>query len=180
MSLSLSHTHQLGWVSTASNQKRACFYMAVGAPSKARHHSNYSSEGDKRCQHSILSCKQIMLRGPNDVCKRNKIIKGQFWLCHCGSSASWGSWEEGRWLLEPNPPGVLYCVPFTPLDAISRMLISLFLYGQRSSGLIWSGARLSFLVLWRLLVVFNKSFSGLAAGNWQVMFSPLCSSPERH
>lgn len=147
MSLSLSHTHQLGWVSKASNQKCACFYMAVRAPSKARHHSNYSSEGDKHCQHSILSCKQIMLRGPDDVCTRNKIIGGQFWRSHCGSLASWGSWEEGRWLLQPNPPGVLYCVPFTPLDAISRMLISLFLYGQRGSGLIWSVTRLSSLVL---------------------------------
>lgn len=147
MSLSLSHTHQFGWVSKASNQKCACFYMAVRAPSKARHHSNYSSEGDKHCQHSILSCKQIMLRGPDDVCTRNKIIGGQFWRSHCGSLASWGSWEEGRWLLQPNPPGVLYCVPFTPLDAISRMLISLFLYGQRGSRFIWSVTRLSSLVL---------------------------------
>lgn len=73
-SLSLSHTHRLGCVSKASNQKRACLYMAVRAPSKARHHSNYSGEGDKRCQHSISGCKQIMLRGSDDVCMRNKII----------------------------------------------------------------------------------------------------------
>lgn len=155
MSLSLSHTHRLGWVSKVSNQKCACFYMAVRAPSKARHHSNYSGEGDKRCQHSISSCKQIMLRGPNDVCTRNKIIGGQLWRSCSGSSASWGSWEIRKVAATGNPPGVLYYILFTPLDAISRILILLFLYGQRGPGLIWSVTRFSSLVLSRLLVVFT-------------------------
>lgn len=31
----------------------ACFHMPVRVPSKAYHHSNYSSEGDEHCQHSI-------------------------------------------------------------------------------------------------------------------------------
>lgn len=31
----------------------ACFHMLVRVPSKAYHHSNYSSEGDEHCQHSI-------------------------------------------------------------------------------------------------------------------------------
>lgn len=84
-----------------------CFHMAVCVPSKAYHHSNYSSEGDKRCQHSISSCKQIMLRGLDDVCLRNEIIWNQFCRSLCGfsgSSASRHSWDEsvppleGSWL----------------------------------------------------------------------------------
>lgn len=128
MPLSLSRTPQFAWVSKASNQKCACFYMAARALGKARHHSNYSSKGDKHCQHSISSCKQIMLRGPDDVCTRNNIIWVQFWRSRCGSSASWGSWEVGRWLLQLNlPDGFYHFLPPPPSpDAINSMLISHF------------------------------------------------------
>lgn len=55
------------------------------------------------------SCKQIMLRGLDDVCVRNEIIWNQFRWSRCafsGSSASGYSWDEtvqpleGSWLLQ--------------------------------------------------------------------------------
>lgn len=72
-------SHSSAWLRFQSLQSEMRLVLH-GRPcsQQRRHHSNYSGEGDKRCQHSISSCKQIMLRGPDDVCTRNKIIWVQF------------------------------------------------------------------------------------------------------
>lgn len=43
----------LAWFPQPLIRNGACFLMPVCVPSKAYHHSNYSSEGDEHCQHSI-------------------------------------------------------------------------------------------------------------------------------
>lgn len=91
-----SQARQLGSVSNISNQKWCLFSHACPCSQQSLSSQQLFQWGRWALPTlHLLSCKQIMLRGLDDVCVRNKIIWNQFLWSHCAfsrSSASRYSW----------------------------------------------------------------------------------------
>lgn len=80
----LSWASQLGSVSITSNQKRCLFSLACTCSQQSLSSQQLTPVREMSTASTPSpSCKQIMLRGLDDVCVRNEIVWNQFWWPHC-------------------------------------------------------------------------------------------------
>lgn len=87
--MTLSRAHQPGSVSKASNRKMVLVFTCLSVfPAKPIITAIIPVREISTANTPSLSCKQIMLRGLNDVCVRNKIIWNQFSWSRCALSRS--------------------------------------------------------------------------------------------